>query len=54
MSVKCRALAGLSAVALLVPSVMSTSTAVAAPKVSVQRVTAGLDIPWDVTWVGSL
>lgn len=54
MSVKFRALAGLSAVALLVPSVMSTSTAVAAPKVSVQRVTAGLDIPWDVTWVGSL
>lgn len=54
MCFRSRVLSGLSALVLLVPVAMSTGAAVGAPTISVQRVTAGLDIPWDVTWVGRL
>jgi glucose/arabinose dehydrogenase len=47
-------LAVLSTAALLVPTASISVPAVAAPRTTVTSVVAGLQLPWDVTWIGDL
>ena len=49
-----RFLAVLSTAALLVPTASISVPAVAAPRTTVTSVVAGLQLPWDVTWIGDL